>query len=885
MDRTVPDTWDADVVLRDGHTVRMRSIQPSDAERIERFHERQSPESIYFRFFSPRPRLSERDIRHFTHVDHRDRVAFVALLDDELIGVARYERYEGTDTAEVAFFIDDRHNGRGLATLMLEYLAAAARENGITRFRATTLPTNRKMLKVFAAAGYEVASHLDDGVVDVAFDLLATDAVAAAVGRRERFAEAASVRRLLQPTSVALVDAGDPDDDPDGVDDADPDRDGRFDASPAGAVAAQLVGAGFTGSVTSVRAGDLDAIPDGVDLVVISGCGANVPNVLDRVGAKGAGAAVVLSDADGDEADRMLVAARRRGLRLLGPGSFGVSNTDPAVRLHAMPSAPVPLAGSIGVLTESGDVVSAVVDHACRVGLGISTLVSADVPVDVNVADLLSYWADDDATRAVLLHLGAGALPGRFVRAARAASLSKPVASLHTPIRPIGARPDLDQRCDAAMIRQSGVIAVANLQQLFAIGRLLADQPAPQGRGVAVIGASRGAVALAAASCSAAGLDLALVRHLSGPVADHAPALSAAAADPLVHSVFVVDTTPGALPPPDLSDEILRLSSAHPELTVLATSIGGERPARLLGDDALTAVPVFTFPEHAANALGRLASVGEWRSTARLYGDELPSDADPAAAKALVEQWRDDSGLSGAAPGSSLGISDSGAGSPDEPAVPELDDAQQESLLASFGLAVAQRRTVLTVEEAVVAAEAIGWPIVLKAQRRDRRKRTALGGVALDIADADDLRATWARMHGALGADAMLPAVVQRFVEQGIDIAVRVRRTARVATVEVGLGGPSAAFDPWELGVLPLTLPDASTLVAASSVGRALTDPLDRVPVVSLVHRLAALADEVEEIHEITADPVVVTGPAAWITDVHITIGDGRGELPVRHLG
>nr|HNN40151.1 hypothetical protein [Microthrixaceae bacterium] len=104
-------------------------------------------------------------------------------------------------------------------------------------------------------------------------------------------------------------------------------------------------------------------------------------------------------------------------------------------------------------------------------------------------------------------------------------------------------------------------------------------------------------------------------------------------------------------------------------------------------------------------------------------------------------------------------------------------------------------------------------------------------------------------------------------------------------TVEVGLGGPMAAFDPWELGVLPLALPDASMLVAASSVARALTDPLNRVPVVSLVHRLAALVDAVEEIHEVRADPVIVAGPVAWITDVRILIGSPRGELPVRHLG
>jgi acyl-CoA synthetase (NDP forming)/RimJ/RimL family protein N-acetyltransferase len=850
VDPTVPDTWEADVVLRDGHTVRMRSIRPDDAERIERFHERQSPESIYFRFFSPRPRLSEREIRHFTNVDHHDRVAFVALLDDELIGVARYERYEGTDTAEVAFFTDDRHHGRGLATLMLEYLAAAARENGITRFRATTLPANRKMLKVFAAAGYDVATHLEDGVVDVAFDLRATDEVFAAVDRRERQAEAASVRRLLRPESVAVIDVGG----------WSPDGDGHGTHGLAGAVALQLMGAGYTGVVTPVSPDRIDEMPEGTDLVVVSGAAASVPDVLDACGARGAGTAVVLSRASDDEALAMVEAARRRGLRLLGPGSYGVCNTDAEIRLHAMPTGPVPLPGAIGVLTESGDVVTSVVDHACRVGLGISTLVSSDVPVDVGVADLLSWWADDDATRAVLLHLGTGPLPGRFVRAARAASMAKPVAALRTAIRPAGSRRDVEQRRDEAMIRQSGVIPVANLQQLFAIGRLLADQPAPAGRGVAVVGASDGAVALAAAACSAAGLELAPLRHLTSSVDDHASALAAAAADPAVHSIIVVDTTPGPLPPAELASEILATSSARPDLTIVAATVGGERPARLVAPGSDVAVPVFTFPEHAANALGRLAAVGEWRSTARVYGEESPTGADADAARQLVATWRDGH---------------------DEL---ELDHAQQAALLETFGLSITDRRTVVTADEAVDAARSIGWPVALKAQRRDRRKRTALSGVALDIADEDDLRNTWARMESALGADGMLPAVVQRFVEQGLDVAVRVQRTGSVVAVEVGLGGPAAAFDPWELGVLPLTLPDATVLVSSSSVGRALTDPIDRVPVVALVHRLAALADEVDEVHTIVADPVIVSGPTAWITDVAITVGEPQGDRPVRHL-
>src|SRR6056297_3991700 len=140
-----PTQWEADVVLADGATVRLRPIRPDDGERLVAFHGRQSAESIYYRFFSARPRLSDKEVTRFTNVDYVDRMAFVAILGDELIGVSRYDRSPGQPEAEVAFFIDDRHHGRGLATLMLEYLAAAAREQDIVAFTAQTLPQNRKM--------------------------------------------------------------------------------------------------------------------------------------------------------------------------------------------------------------------------------------------------------------------------------------------------------------------------------------------------------------------------------------------------------------------------------------------------------------------------------------------------------------------------------------------------------------------------------------------------------------------------------------------------------------------------------------------------------------------------------------------------------------------
>jgi RimJ/RimL family protein N-acetyltransferase len=250
-------------VLSDGGTVHVRPIRPDDADALVAFHNRQSAESIYFRFFSSHPRLSAREVAYFTQVDHKDRVAFVAFLGDDMIAVARYEPTGRPGAAEVAFFVDDAHHGRGLATVLLEYLVVAAREAGYVTLVATVLPANSAMLTTFRKAGFETTSSWGDGVVDVSIDLEPTEKEMAAIAEREKRSDARSVARLLRPTSVAVVGAG------------------RHPAGLGNRLVANLLAGGFQGPVFPVneRADHVNSVlayrslaevPARVDLAVLA---------------------------------------------------------------------------------------------------------------------------------------------------------------------------------------------------------------------------------------------------------------------------------------------------------------------------------------------------------------------------------------------------------------------------------------------------------------------------------------------------------------------------------------------------------------------------------------------------------------------------------------
>ncbi|MGA2294823.1 MAG: GNAT family N-acetyltransferase [Acidimicrobiales bacterium] len=170
-----PTELEADVVTRDGSILRLRPIRPDDAEQLVNFHGLLSFDSIYRRYFSMHPHLTPEEVEHYTRVDYVDRLALVIVEGDQLVAVGRYDRYPSTSRAEVAFLVLDDHQNIGLGPSLLQHLAEAAWERGITEFTAETLATNRNMMAVFRSSGFPVTSHFEDGEISVSFSIEPTE--------------------------------------------------------------------------------------------------------------------------------------------------------------------------------------------------------------------------------------------------------------------------------------------------------------------------------------------------------------------------------------------------------------------------------------------------------------------------------------------------------------------------------------------------------------------------------------------------------------------------------------------------------------------------------------------------------------------------------------
>jgi acyl-CoA synthetase (NDP forming)/GNAT superfamily N-acetyltransferase len=857
----------ADVLLSDGTTVHLRQIQPEDAEKIVAMHSRFSERTRYLRYFSPYPRIPERDLRRFVNVDHDAREAFVVETGDRILAVGRYERLgpEAAD-AEVAFVVEDAYQGRGIGSVLLEHLAAAAREAGISRFVAEVLPANSTMLRVFADAGYQIQRQYADGVVHLTFPIALTEQSLGVQWRREQRAEARSIARLLSPRGVAVYGAS---------------------ASGHGigaAILGHLRDGGFTGAIQPIHPGaaTVGGLPalrsarlaEGVDLAVVAVPPEAVPGVVDDAAAAGVHGLVVVSAGFGETgteagtaAERELTrAAHAAGMRVVGPNCLGVANTHEEVRLNATLAPRLPLPGRAGFFSQSGALGVALLAEADRRGLGLSSFVSAGNRADVSGNDLLQYWEDDPATDVILLYLETFGNPRKFARLARRIGRTKPIVAVASPARPPAAAglspsrslPSLeapgglspsrslrsleaagpDRAGVAALFAHAGVIRVDTVAELFDVGVLLAHQPLPAGRRVGIVGNSTALTRLAVAACADGGLAVAqgYPRDVPPQAGAHefGDALAEAATDGGADALVVVVAPPV---PGQLSDEDADFAAALASL-----ALAGDKPTVVtsLVDRMPAGVPAYPSVEEAVRALARVSGYADWLRRP---------------------------------PGT----------------VPEVATVDSFDVLTAYGIEVAPSLPAESADEAVTAADRLGYPVALKSAAEGLRHRLDLGAVRLDLTDESAVARAYAELAGQFGPSVLVQAMVPPGVACVVEL---VEDPAFGPVVGFGLGGVATDLlgdRVWRPA--PLTDRDAAAMLDEPKAAPLLrgyrgAGQVDRDALAQLLIRVGRLADERPEVRELRLNPVLARADGLSVLHAEVVLGPPatRPDTGPRHL-
>ncbi|MER5438157.1 GNAT family N-acetyltransferase [Streptomyces sp. NPDC002790] len=932
-----PAHWEADVVLRDGGTARIRPITTADAEHLTSFYEQVSDESKYYRFFAPYPRLSAKDVHRFTHHDYVDRVGLAVTVGGEFIATVRYDRINAqgrpatapADEAEVAFLVQDAHQGRGVASALLEHIAAVARERGIRRFAAEVLPANSKMIKVFRDAGYTQKRSFEDGVVRLEFDIEPTEASLAVQHAREQRAEARSVHRLLAPGSVAVIGVG------------------RAAGGVGRSVLDNLKDAGFTGRLYAVNQAfgddvtEIDGVPAHrsvrdidpaatVDLAVVAVPAPDVPEVVAECGERGVQGLVVVSAGyaesgeEGRERQRALVRqARSYGMRIVGPNAFGIVNTSPEVRLNASLAPEMPRPGHIGLFAQSGAIGIALLSRLHRRGggvtgaSGVSTFVSAGNRADVSGNDVLQYWYDDADTHVALMYLESIGNPRKFTRLARRAAAAKPLVVVqgarHSGIAPTGhavRATRLPYATVSSLLRQAGVIRVDTITELVDTGLLLARQPLPEGPRVAILGNSESLGLLTYDVCLSEGLrpKPPLDLTTAASAADFRAALEQALADEKTDAVVVTAIPAVGEGPSEDAELAAALSAAaatgptkpvlvvHVELGGLAEALSAaastgpnapdtpphrttpetvseELPPPAEAEPAPRLIPAYPAAERAVRALSQVAKYGQWRRDTAAPGKVPEYDAvdEQGAADLIAELLAKESDPRGA----------------------DLAPEDARALLSRYGIDVRATTPAPGPDEAAAAAHTLGYPVALKTTAPHLRHRPDLGGVRLDLTGEGELRRAYEDLTQRLGKPAELRPVVQSMAPRGVDTVVRaVIDPAAGAVLSFGLAGAASEL----LGdtahrLIPVTDKDAQAIVRSIKTSPILfgwrgAAPVDTPALEELLQRVSRLVDDHPEVVGVALEPVVVAerGLTVLGASVRLAPPPARDDLGPRTL-
>ncbi|MEU7059109.1 GNAT family N-acetyltransferase [Streptomyces sp. NPDC046197] len=874
-------------LLADGTTVRIRQAGPADREEVRRLYEEMSPQNLRLRFFSVSTASARLAAERVAGGERRGYRALAAECDGRLVGLAEYEVLPGGSTADISVAVADGWHHRGVATLLLEHLADAARTAGVTAFSADALSENHDVLRVFHDLGLRVTRHFDGPEVHCTVGLTEDETYLSAVESRGRLADIASLRPMLRPGTVAVIGAG------------------RTPGSVGRAILRNIHSGSYTGRLYTVHpevtavagvhacpsVADLPQVPD---LAVIAVPAAAVAEVAEQCGRVGVRALLVVSAGlDTHQSGALTDACRRHGMRLVGPNCLGLANTEEDVHLDATFAARHPGPGTAGVAVQSGGVGIALLDGLARLGIGVTTFVSLGDKYDVSGNDMLQWWESDGRTDLALLHLESFGNPRAFSRTARRVARTMPVLTVDAGRSEAGRRAAASHTAAAAaptvtrqaLFTQAGITATRTIGELLDTAALLHAQPLPHGTKVAVVSNAGGAGILAADACVDAGL---VVPPLAADLVDELLALlpeGAGANNPVDVTAAVgeeqlracighvarhgavdavlVSLVPTAVAAATGEDLVHALTAppgplARPVVAVLPAQAARVELLPTADGDTL---PAYSDAEDAARALAHAATRADW--LARLPGavPELPG-VETERAKNLTAAFLEGNPEGG-----------------------WLDPQATAMLLGCYGIPQIRWAWARDEDEAVAAAERLAGPdgrVVLKAYWPGLLHKSEQHALHLDLQNASQLRAAHRDLATRFG-DRMTGVVVQPLAERGTELFAGVVQDEVFGPLVVfGLGGTATELLADHAARLaPLTDLDVHDLLTSPRCspllfGYAGSPAADIGDLEQLVHRLSRMASDLPELAEADLNPVLA-GPHG------VTTLDVRVRLVPRH--
>jgi len=885
-----PAHFESDVVLRNGRTLRIRPVRPSDHDALLALFRALSPDSLHSRFFDVRtPDAALRDSP--ADVDYDADFGVVGELGTEIIGIAHFFRLKkNPKVAEVAFTIADLAQGCGIGTHLLTKLAQIARTKNIDTFIAEVRPTNRKMLDVFLLSGFAVRSKSAEGTVHVAFSIEATSEYETKSAERSQKAAYASMRSIFHPQSIAVVGASR--------------RRGNLGAE----VLHNLSQTGFRGELYAINplAKEIDGVksfpsvnevPGQVDLAVIAVPAPDVEAVIDDCIRKKVAAVVVITAGFGETGEkgraleqRLLEKVRDAGMRMVGPNCMGVINTDPSVHMHATFTSIFPPAGNVAMSSQSGALGLAILDYARSIGVGFSTFISVGNKADVSGNDLIQYWSEDPNTDVMLLYLESFGNPRKFGEIARRVARRKPIVAVKSGRSKAGARAAKSHtgalaESDAIvrdLFKQAGIIRTDTLEEMFDIASVLANQPLPLGRRVAIVTNAGGPGILAADACETHGLELMpIAPDVAAKMREYLPAtasvgnpidmiasasandyrrtLELLTADPSVDSIIVIYIPVLPDHAHDVAAAIRECAADANGKTLVATFMGSQGVVT-----SLDPVPAFPFPERAVAALARATHYAEWRRRPIGAGVHF-DDVDVPVLREIVQRKL-------AAGGGWLGPLD------------------VQSLLEAAKIPTAPMDFAATVYDAVQTAMRIGFPVVLKAVGATLLHKTDSGAVVLNLQDEREVRVAYEELAERL-SDRMSGVLVQRMVDGGVEVMLGATEDATFGhVVAYGAGGTLVELmNDVSFRIHPLNDVDVEDMIDEVRWSKLLlgfrgAPPCDVPALKDVILRLSELLRLCPEIRDLDINPLKVLPRGAIAVDARVRVEAVVHRPPSRRI-